>query len=224
MGDGDDRARIVLQKPLEPGDRLRVEMVRRLVEEQQVRRLEQEPAERDPPPLAARQRRDIGVRRRQPQRVHGELEPRVEVPGIGGVDLVLDARLLVQDLLHFVGRQIFAELRIDVVVARQQGLDLGDALLDVAEHVLRRVQTAAPDAETRPRGPSAGNASPRNVVILARHDAQQRALAGAVQPQHADLRAGQKRQPDVFENLDVGRMNLPETFHGVNELRHRFDR
>ena len=60
-----------------------------------------------------------------------------------------------------------------------------------------------------------------SLVIVARHDAQQRALPRAVEPQHANLRTGQKRQPDVFENFDVGRMNLPETLHGVDKLRHR---
>ena len=38
------------------------------------------------------------------------------------------------------------------------------------------------------------------LVILARHDLEQRALARAVQAEHADLRAGQEREPDVFEN------------------------
>ncbi len=74
--DGDDGARIVLQEPLEPGDRLGVEMVGRLVEQQQIRRLQQQPAERHAAPLAARQRRDVGVRRRQPQRVHRQSRAR----------------------------------------------------------------------------------------------------------------------------------------------------
>ena len=89
--DGDDRAGVVLQKPLEPGDRLRVEMVRRLVEQQEIGRLQQQPAQRHAAALAARQRRDIGVRRRQAQRVHRQLEPRIEIPGVRGVDLVLNA-------------------------------------------------------------------------------------------------------------------------------------
>ena len=59
-----------------------------------------------------------------------------------------------------------------------------------------------------------------NCCVLARHDAQQRALARAVQAEHADLRAGQKRQPDVLEDDVVGRVNLPEPLHGVDELRH----
>ena len=56
------------------------------------------------------------------------------------------------------------------------------------------------------------------LVILACHDLQQRALARAVQPEHTNLRAGKKRQPDVLENDGVGRMNLPEPFHRVDVL------
>ena len=48
-------------------------------------------------------------------------------------------------------------------------------------------------------------------LILAGHDLEQAALARAVQSEHADLRAGEKRQPDVFENDVVGRMNLAQT-------------
>src|SRR5262249_17244842 len=47
MRDGDDRARVLGQVPLEPRDGLGVQMVRRLVEEQEVRLLEENSAERD---------------------------------------------------------------------------------------------------------------------------------------------------------------------------------
>src|SRR5262249_54903672 len=54
---GDDGAVVVLQVPLQPRDRLGVEMVRGLVEQQQVRLAEQQPTERDPTPFAAAQLR-----------------------------------------------------------------------------------------------------------------------------------------------------------------------
>ena len=53
MGDGDDRALVLGQVLLEPGDRLGVEVVGRLVEQQQVGRGEQQPAQGDAAPLAA---------------------------------------------------------------------------------------------------------------------------------------------------------------------------
>ena len=57
VGDGDDGALVLLEEALEPRDRLGVEVVRRLVEQQQVGRGEQQPAERDAPALAAGERR-----------------------------------------------------------------------------------------------------------------------------------------------------------------------
>ena len=55
--DRDDGAGIVLQEPLEPRDRFGVEVVGRLVEQQQIGRLQQQPAQRHAAALAARQRR-----------------------------------------------------------------------------------------------------------------------------------------------------------------------
>jgi hypothetical protein len=55
VGDGDDRAGIRLQVVLEPGDRFGVEVVGRLVEQQDVGLLQQQPAESDAAALAAGQ-------------------------------------------------------------------------------------------------------------------------------------------------------------------------
>ena len=56
MGDDQDRARIIAQMALEPGHALGVEMVGRLVEQQQFRRVEQQLAQRDAAAFAAGQR------------------------------------------------------------------------------------------------------------------------------------------------------------------------
>src|SRR5207249_345021 len=49
VGDGDDGARIFLEMTLQPSDRFGVEVVRRLVEQQQIGLLEEHAAERDAP-------------------------------------------------------------------------------------------------------------------------------------------------------------------------------
>ena len=56
VGDRDDRALVLGEVLLQPGDRLGVEVVGRLVEQQQVGRAEQQPAERDAAALAAGER------------------------------------------------------------------------------------------------------------------------------------------------------------------------
>ena len=91
VGDGDDRAGVVVQVVLEPGHRLGVEVVGRLVEQQQVGLAQQQPAQRHAAALAAGQRGHVGVGRRAAQRVHRDLERRVEVPAVDGVDPLLDA-------------------------------------------------------------------------------------------------------------------------------------
>ena len=210
-------ALVFLEEPFEPRHRLGVEVVRGLVEQQQVRRLEQQPAERHAAALAARQRRDVGLRRRAAQRVHRELELRVDFPGVERVDAVLQAALLFQHLVHRLGRQILAELHVELVVTIEDGLGRRHAFLDVALHRLGRVELRLLVQEAD-RDAVGGKRLADERRVLAGHDLEQRALAGAVQAEHADLGAWQEREPDVLEYLGVGRMNLPEPLHRVDVL------
>ena len=100
VGHRDDGAVVVLQVPLEPRDRFRVEVVRGLVEQQQVGLAEQQAAQRDPAPLATAQLGDVGVGGRAAQRVHRDVELAVEVPAADVVDLVLQVRLLGEELVE----------------------------------------------------------------------------------------------------------------------------
>ena len=97
VGDRDDGARVLLEEALEPVDRLGVEVVGRLVEEEQVGVLEEQPAERHATLLAAGQGRDVGVVGRAAQGVHRDVDVALEVPGVRGVDLVLERGLLGAD-------------------------------------------------------------------------------------------------------------------------------
>ena len=106
VGDGHDGALVVLEVALEPADRLGVEVVGRLVEQQQVRRAQQQPAQRHAAALAAGELGYVGVGRGQTQRVHGGVELRVQVPGVGRVDALLDARELVRGVVGVVGGEL----------------------------------------------------------------------------------------------------------------------
>ncbi len=219
MRDRDDGARVRLQMVLEPRHRLGIEMVGRLVEQQQVRRLQQQAAQRDTPPFAARQRRDVALTRRQPQRVHRHLHLRIEVPGPRGLDPILQLALLVEGLFHLLGRQLLAEPGRDRIVGLEQCTNGRDAFVDVPAHVLvsvqRRLLRKMADGDALGRKRLA-----LHVGVQAGHHPQQRALAGAVQSEHADLGAGQERQPDVVEHDMVGLVHLAQPLHGVDELRH----
>jgi hypothetical protein len=74
VGDGDDRAGVLGEVLLQPLHALRVQVVGGLVEQQQVGRLEQQLAQRDPAALTTGELGDVGVRRRAAQRVHRQLE------------------------------------------------------------------------------------------------------------------------------------------------------
>ena len=96
VGHDHHRAGVVVQRVLQPGDAFGVQVVGRLVQQQQVRLLQQQPAQRDAAPLAARQRGDRGVGRRAAQRVQRDVDAPVEVPAVPGVDLRLQVGLLRQ--------------------------------------------------------------------------------------------------------------------------------
>jgi hypothetical protein len=153
-----------------------------------------------------------GVGRREPQRVHRLVELGVEVPGVGGVDPVLQPRELVGRLVGVV--------RGELVEAVEQRAHLGDAVLDVAAHVLVGVELwlLLEHADCR-----AGRELRLAAVlrVLPGHDPQQRGLAGAVETQDADLRAREERQGDVLQHLLVRRVRPAQPVHRIDVLaRH----
>ena len=158
VGHEDDGAGILREVPFQPGDALGVEVVGRLVEQQDVGPLEQDLAERDAPPLAAGEGADLGVAGRQAHGVHGDLDPPVEVPALGGLDGVLDLRLLLEQLVHLVGVGPLAQPGVDLVEPVEQAANVRHGLLDVAADVLARVERrllrhiADRDPRRRPRG------------------------------------------------------------------------
>ena len=208
--DGDDRALVLGQVLLQPRDRLGVEVVGGLVQQQQVGRAQQQAAQRHAAALAAGERAHVRVGRRQAQRVHRVFELRVEVPRVGRFDLGLDPAELLGRLIGVVGGQL--------VEAVEQRLRLGDAVLDVALARPCSRPGAAPARASRRSHPGASAASPRYSWSIAGHDPQQRRLAGAVVAEHADLRARVERQRDVVEHRLVRRMELRQAVHREDVL------
>ena len=87
MGDDKDRARIGAGVPLEPIDGFGIEMVGRLVEQQQVGLLKKQPAKRDTAAFAAGEPRYVGILRRTAERIHRLLDLALEIPQALGLDL-----------------------------------------------------------------------------------------------------------------------------------------
>ena len=215
VGDRDDGARVLLQEAFEPVDRLGVEVVGRLVEQQQVGVAEEQPGERHAALLAAGDLRDVGVVGRAAQGVHRDVDVALEVPGIGGGDLVLEGGLLLADGV-VVGVGV-GPVGHDRVVLIDQGLDLGDPVEDVALDVLGRVELGllaeVADGEA---GREAGLA--HEPVIEPGHDPQEAGLAGAVRADDPDLRARIERQRDVLQHRPIGRVVPGELVRRVDEF------
>ena len=217
MGDGHHRALIPLQEALQPGDALGVQMVGRLVQQQQVRPGEQQAAERHPPPLATGKRRRVRVARRAAQRVHRDLDRALQFPAVGRVDPLLQFALLLYQRVHLLGRQVLREARAHLVEAFQQPGRLRHALHDIAHHVAAGVEfrLLRQVADARAVG------GPRLAVefgLDAGHDAHERRFAGAVRPEHADLGAGQEGEADIVEHLPPARIGLGEPVHHIDIL------
>ena len=193
----------------EPVDGFGVEMVGRLVEQQEVGLLEQEAAERDAAAFAAGELRHVGIVRRAAERVHRLLDLAVEIPQALGLDLVLELRHLVGGLVGIVHREF--------VVAVEDRLLLLDAEHGVAAHVERRVKLRLLRQVADPRA-LGDEALADELGVEAGHDAQQRRLARAVDAEHADFRVRVEREVDVVENLLAARIGLGETLHMIDEL------
>ena len=216
VGDGEDGAGVGRQVTLEPLHRLGVEVVGRLVEQQQRGLLEQELAQGDPAPLASGEVVDQHVGRGAAQRVHGLVEPAVEVPGVGVVEIGLQVAHLGEKLV-VVGVRI-GELLRDRVVAVELALDLVDGLLDVVQHrpalAERGLLLQHPDgrAGVEERVAVVG-------VVEPGHDLQQRRLARAVGSDDADLGTVEEREGDVVEN-DLVTVGLAHVAQCEDVLSH----
>ena len=138
MGDGEYGAGVVLQEVLQPQYGLGVQVVGGLVQKQQVGSLEEQLAQRDATALAAGKDVDGHIRIGQLQRVHGDAQLGVDIPAVGGIDLVLQAAHLGHQGVH-IGIGI-AHLLADLVEAVDLGKDVAKRHADVFNHGLVIVQ------------------------------------------------------------------------------------
>ncbi len=181
VGHGHDGPGVVFQETLQPGDQFGVEMVGRLVEQQQIGPLQEKPAQCHPAPLAARQIGDLGVARRAAQRVHRDLDGAVEVPSSRLLDLFLQLALFGDQRIHLGFREVLGKACADRLETVDQRLGLSQPLDDVAEDVLCLIERRLlrQIANSRPlRRPGLASKFP----LVARHDAQQGRFPGAVRP------------------------------------------
>ncbi|MPL74131.1 hypothetical protein SDC9_19941 [bioreactor metagenome] len=209
VGDDQDRALVLDQVLLQPGDGFGVEVVGRFVEEQHVGRLEQQLAQRHAAPFTAREGGDIGVIGRAAQRLERDVDLAVEIPQVLGVDLVLQPRHLLGGVVRVVHREL--------VVAFELGGLFRDTLHDVLAHGLGVVELRLL-RQIADLGALGGPGLALEVLVDAGHDLQERRLTGAVHADDADLHAGQEVQADVLEAFLAARIGLRDAVHVIDVL------
>ena len=99
VGNRNNRALVLLQMPLQPCHRFRVEVVGGLIQQKDVRLLQKQPAKGHPAPFTAGKlvHHLFGVG--AAEGLHCQVQPGVKVPAVGGLDEVLQLRLPVAQLL-----------------------------------------------------------------------------------------------------------------------------
>ena len=219
MCDGNDRARILIEEALEPGDGLGIEVVGRLVEQQHVGLRQQETAQCDAAPFAARQLGYVRIPGRQSQRIRRNLELAVHFPATGRVDRVLQFPLFLEQRIHLVVGHRLGEFLADLVETVQQLDGLAETFLDIAAHVLLGIQLGllrqVADLDACLRASLAFE-----FLVDAGHDAQHRRLASAIEAKHAYFCAGEEGERDVTDDESFRRHDLGHAIHRVDVLRH----
>ena len=145
--DENQRAGKFAQEVFEPADRLGVEVVRRLVEEEKIRLRGQCPAECDAALFSARERPDQSIERRGGQRARFRFDSRLQVPAVGMLD-------------EFEQVGEFVVVPVPGLVSPDRFNEVRRACLDVFEHGFCAVQLELlrqiPDAQPAPPRDVAG--------------------------------------------------------------------
>ena len=139
----DNRTLILLQVLLQPVDALRIQMVRRLIQQQHIRLLQQQTAQSHTATLATREMRNRQVALRATQRSHRAVQLRVHVPCVRRVNDVLHLRLALHQLIHLLRITIVllqAKLLVYLLILLQSIIRLLHPLHNVLLHRLRLIQ------------------------------------------------------------------------------------
>ena len=184
----EDGARVAAEELLEPDDRLEVEVVRRLVEEHHVGPHEQDAGQRDAHLPAARERAHVAVHHGGVEAEAGQDLAGARLEGVAAQ--LVEARLhvpeAIDERLHLVGALGVGERVLEVAELGGDGRDGPGAVHRLRHgapaghlaHVLREVADghAAVDGDL-----------PLVRLLLARDEAEQRGLAGAVRADQPHL-------------------------------------
>ena len=207
----DQRAGVLGQEVLQPGDRFEVEVVGRFVEQQHVGLRDQGPREQDAPAPSARQRIDHRVGRERQPREH-QLDPLLEAPAVALLEGVLQATQPRQGCR----RAVLGHLDRGMVVGRHE---IGQVTQPLGDHVEDRAIGRERHILLEPRDADPGGLPDHAAVglDLAGNDAQQRGLAAAVPADDAHALPRLQLQAHLVEQRRVA---VGERYAVEREHRH----
>ena len=197
MGDEEDRAGIGLEVLLQPADRVDVEVVGRLVEQQQVRLRHQRAAEQRAATPAAGQLAHLTIRgKREPR--HDELHFLLEPPPVALLERVLQ----VPESLEIRGGVRFSNACRRLVVFRDEAAERAEAVRHFGKHRTlphhRDILVQPRDAQTRLAPDRAGIHG-----LIPGQDAEQAALPGTIASDEGDALAVVDLKVGVFEERQM---------------------
>ena len=197
VGDHQHRAGIFFEMVFQPLDALGIEVVGRLVEQQDRRLLDQQAGQRDTALFTAREAFHRPVTRRATQRLHGDLELVVERPAVDRVDLVLKVGHLGAQRIEI--GVFLAHFHADLIEPIDHVGGRPRAILDVFQHRLAGVELRLllqiADSDVLARPGLAGE-----ILVDAGHDLDQRGFTRAVGADDADFGTLIELQVDVAEH------------------------
>ena len=220
MRNAKHRALVLLQMLLQPVNRLGIQVVCRLVQEQHIGLLQQQPTKCHTTALSATEFCDFLVVRWTAQCVHGDAQFRVELPCIQCVDFVLHRCLAVHQLLHFIRvvQDLFVhELHVDLLIFLQDVHNFLSALLNHLAHRFGFVQFRFLRQVTD-RVPLGPHHLSLKGVIQSRDDLHHGGLSRPVVSDDANFGSVKERQVNVLQDVLAGGGRLVDPHHAENDF------
>jgi len=192
----------IAQEFLEPFDRLDVEMIRRLVENCEIRCRDEQPRERDPTRFTTTQGIDGAIRVRNSEMTYGGLGFVFSFPSALALERLPCLRLQGRQSSLIVGIARFGEFLGQLIEASLRRVPVGESLEnDFANRSARREMRLLLQIIDGRLAPSCDLSAIR--FFESGEYASEGALARSVIPDEAHLFASSDRQGDVFEKRSI---------------------
>ena len=190
-------------------------MVRRLVQEQYIRLLEQQTTEGYTAAFTSGEGSDTRLIGRTAKSIHRAVKFLVDVPCVSGIQFVLQLRLTSQELIEIgIG---FTKRHVDLVVLFQHVHDRLHTFLNDLAHGLVRIELRVL-LQIADRVAGRPNDLALVLFLNTGDDLEQGRFTGTVQTDDTDLGAIKETQVDVLQYLFLRTETLIQSHHRKNNL------